>query len=54
MDSPAAVREFFKTVLQQVYHFKVDIIAGDGTLHHTKYFKSQEHPRSARLLLQSC
>ena len=28
MNSPAAVRELFKMLLQQVYHFKVDVIAG--------------------------
>ena len=30
MKSTAAVRQFFKTVLQQVCHFKVDVIAGDA------------------------
>ena len=30
MNSPAAVREFFGTVLQQVCHFKVGVIAGDA------------------------
>ena len=30
MKSPAAVREFFETVLQQVRHFKVDVIAGNA------------------------
>ena len=28
MNSPAAVREFFGTVLQQVCHLKFDVIAG--------------------------
>ena len=36
MNSPAAVREFFGTVLQQVYHFKVDAAA-------YKRYKRQEH-----------
>ena len=40
---PAAVREFFKTVLQQVYHFKVDVIAGDANAAAYKYYKRQEH-----------
>ena len=30
MKSPAAVREVFETVLQQVRHFEVDVIAGDA------------------------
>ena len=30
MKSPLRVRPFFKTVLQQVHHFKVDVIAGDA------------------------
>ena len=30
MKSPLCVRQFFKTVLQQVHHFKVDVIAGDA------------------------
>ena len=28
--SPWRVRQFFKTVLQQVHHFEVDVIAGDA------------------------
>ena len=43
MNSPAAVRELFKTVLQQVYHFKVDVIAGDANAAAYKYCKQQEH-----------
>ena len=34
---------FFKTVLQQVYHFKVDVIAGDANAAAYKYYKRQEH-----------
>ena len=30
MKSPLRVRQSFKTVLQQVHHFKVDVIAGDA------------------------
>ena len=41
--SPAAVRQFFKTVLQQVCHFKVDVIAGDANAAAYKYYKSQEY-----------
>ena len=43
MNSPAAVREFVKTVLQQVYHFKADVIAGDANTAAYKYYKKQEH-----------
>ena len=40
MSSPP---RFFKTVLQQVYHFKVDVIAGDANAAAYKYHKKQEH-----------
>ena len=43
MNSPAAVRDFFKTVLQQVCHFKVDVIAGDANTAAYKHYKSQEY-----------
>ena len=43
MKSPAAVRELFKTVLQQVCHLKVDVIAGDANAAASKYYKKQEH-----------
>ena len=43
MNSPAAVREFFGTVLQQVCHFKVDVIAGDANAATYKYYKKQEY-----------
>ena len=43
MKSPAAVRQFFKTVLQQVCHFKVDVIAGDANAAAYKYYKNQEY-----------
>ena len=42
MNAPAAVRQFFKTVLQQVHHFKVDVIAGDANAAY-KYYKHQEY-----------
>ena len=42
MKSPLRVRQFFKTVLQQVHHFKVDVIAGDANAAAYKYFKLQE------------
>ena len=43
MNSSAAVREFFETVLQQVCHFKVDVIAGDANSAAYKYYKKEEH-----------
>ena len=43
MYSPAAVRDFFGTVLQQVCHFKADVIAGDANAAAYKYHKAQEH-----------
>ena len=43
MNSSAAVREFFRTMLQQVSHFKVDVIAGDANAAAYKYYKRQEH-----------
>ena len=43
MSSPVAVREFFGTVLQQVIHFKVDVIARDANATAYKYFEKQEH-----------
>ena len=43
MSAPASVRQFFKTVLQQVHHFKVDVIAGDVNAAAYKYYKRQEY-----------
>ena len=43
MNSLAAVREIFGTVLQQVCHFKVDVIVGDANAAAYKYCKRQEH-----------
>ena len=50
MNSPAAVREFFATVLQHVCHFKVDVIAGDANAAAYKYNKKPGVPRSAQFL----
>ena len=44
MRSPAAVQQFFKTALQQVCHFKVDVIAGDANAAAYKYNKKQKYP----------
>ena len=43
MKPPAAAREFFKTVLQQVYHLKVDVIAGDANAAAYRYYKNPEY-----------
>ena len=43
MKSPLRVRQFFKTVLQQVHHFKVDVIAGHANAAAYKYFKKQQY-----------
>ena len=37
------VRKFFKTVLQQVHHIKVDVIAGDANAAAYRYYKRQEY-----------
>ena len=42
MKAPYRVRHFFKTVLQQVHHFKVDVIAGDANAAAYKYYRKQE------------
>ena len=44
MNAPASVRQCFKTVLQQVHHFKVDVISGDVNAAAYKYNKRQEYP----------
>ena len=41
MKSPAAVREFFGTMLQQMCHFKVDVIAGETNAAAYKYHKKE-------------
>ena len=46
MNSPAAVREGCKTVLQQVCHFKVDVIAGDDNAEAKRYFQKKKKSRS--------
>ena len=43
MKSPSSVRELFKTVLQQMCHFKVDVIAGDANAAAKRSYKSQEY-----------
>ena len=43
MNSPGAVREFLGTVLQQVCHLKVDVIAGDANAAAYMYYKKQEY-----------
>ena len=43
MKSPLRVRQFFKTVLQQVHHFKVDVVAGDANAAAYKYLRKQQY-----------
>ena len=43
MKSLLHVRQFFKTVLQQVHYFKVDVIAGDANAATYKYFKKHQY-----------
>ena len=50
MKSPAVVRQFFKTVLQQVYHLKVDDIAGDANGCSIQVLQKLGVPRSVRYL----
>ena len=56
LNSPAAVRDFFKTVLQPVCHFKVDVIAGDANAAAYKHYKRQEdqdlHDSSVAVMLR--
>ena len=56
MNAPASVRQFFKTVLQQVHHLKVDVIAGDANAATYKYYKPQEcqdlHNSSVAIMLK--
>ena len=40
---PASVLQFFKTLLQQMHHFKVDVIAGDANAAAYKYHKKLEY-----------
>ena len=40
MNAPVSVRQFFKTVLQQLRHLKVDIIAGNANAAY-KYYRNQ-------------
>ena len=43
MSAPASVPKLFKTVLQQVHRFNVDVIAGDANAAAYKYYKHQEY-----------
>ena len=43
MKAPSRVRQFFKTVLQKVRHFKVDVIAGDANAAAYKFDRKQEY-----------
>ena len=56
MNAPASVRQFFKTVLQQVRHLKVDVIAGDANAAAYKYYRNQGdqdlHSSSVAIMLR--
>ena len=41
MTTSTAVQQFFKTVLQQIRHFKIDVIAGDVNTTACRYYKKQ-------------
>ena len=43
MNAPAAVRQLFKTVLQQVHDLKDVVIAGDANGAAYKYYERQEY-----------
>ena len=43
MNAPAAARHSFETVLKQVCHFKVDVIAGDANAAAYRYYRHQEY-----------
>ena len=50
MNAPVSVQQIIKTVLQQVHHFEVDVIAGDANAAAYKYNKRQENQESAQFL----
>ena len=43
MNAPGSVRQFFKTMLQHVHNFKVDVIAGDANAAAYKYFQKHQY-----------
>ena len=47
MNAPVSVKQFIKTVLQQVHYLKVDVIAGDANAAAYKY---NGKPRSAQFV----
>ena len=50
MIAPSMIRRFFKTVLQQVWHFEVDVIARDFERYSIQVLQTSGLPRSARYL----
>ena len=56
MNAPVSVKQCIKTVLQQVHHMKVDVIAGDANAAAYKYNKRQEnqdlHNSSVAIMLR--
>ena len=43
MKAPYRVRQFFNTVIQQVHHFMVDVIAGDANAAAFRFYRNQEY-----------
>ena len=43
MKAPYRVRQLFNTVLQQVLHFKVDVLAGDANAAAYKFYRKQQY-----------
>ena len=43
MNAPGSVRNFFTKVFQQVYNFKVDVIAGDANSAACEYLRKHEY-----------
>ena len=56
MNAPVSVEQIIQTVLQQVHHFEVDVIAGDANAAAYKYNKRQEnqdlHSSSVAIMLR--
>ena len=56
MNAPVSDKQFIRTVLQQVHHFKVDAIAGDANAAAYMYNKRQEnqdlHSLSVAIMLR--
>ena len=54
MNAPGSLLKFFKKVLQQVYNFKVDIVAGDANSQLTSTFEDRSTKICTTPRLPSC